>query len=404
MKILSFTTLFPNTAQPAHGVFVANRLRRLVETGEAEVRVVAPVPWFPSAGKWAGQYGRYANVPRTAQVHGMPVMHPRYPVIPKVGMTIAPLLLALSQLPVLKRIIAEGYDFDILDAHYFYPDGVAATLLGKWLGKPVVITGRGTDLNLIPAYALPRRQIQWAAKEAAAMITVCAALKTSLVDLGVASERVSVLRNGVDLDLFRPFDSAADRAAARVQFGMEGFALVSVGQLIERKGNHFTVAALKDLPGVTLYLAGDGPDRAKLLKLAADHGVADRLKLLGLVPHDQLPRLYGAADASVLASSREGWANVLLESMACGTPVVATRIWGTPEVVTTADAGVLMPERSAEGVGVGVRALMANMPDRTATRAHAEQFSWDDTTQGQLKLFRGILDLEAPPALRRQAA
>jgi len=404
MKILSFTTLFPNAAQPAHGVFVANRLRRLVDTGEVEVRVVAPVPWFPFDAKWAGSYGRYAKVPATAQVHGMPVAHPRYPVIPKVGMTIAPLLLALSQLPVLRRIIAEGYDFDILDAHYFYPDGVAATLLGKWLGKPVVITGRGTDLNLIPAYALPRKQIQWAAKEAAAMITVCAALKTSLVDLGVASERVSVLRNGVDLDLFRPFDNEAERAAARAQFGMEGFALVSVGQLIERKGNHFTVAALKDLPGVTLYLAGDGPDRAKLLKLAAENGVADRLKLLGLVPHDQLPRLYGAADASVLSSSREGWANVLLESMACGTPVVATRIWGTPEVVTTPAAGVLMPERSAEGVVAGVRALRTDMPDRAATRIHAEQFSWDDTTQGQLRLFRGILDLEAPLALRDQAA
>jgi teichuronic acid biosynthesis glycosyltransferase TuaC len=392
MKILSFTTLFPNAAQPTHGVFVANRLHRLMETGQAEVRVVAPVPWFPFAGAWAGTYGRYSQVPRQAWCQGLSVLHPRYPVIPKVGMSVAPLLLAMSQLPVLKRVIRAGYDFDILDAHYFYPDGVAATLLGQWLKKPVVITGRGTDLNLIPAHALPRRQIQWAAKHAAGMITVCAALKASLVDLGVASERVSVLRNGVDLDLFQPFESAEARDAARAQFGMRGFALASVGQLIERKGNHLIVEALKDLPSATLYLAGDGPERQKLQKQAAALGVADRVHFLGLVPHDQLPRLYGAADALVLASSREGWANVLLESMACGTPVVATRIWGTPEVVTAPVAGVLMPERSAAGVVSGVQTLMQTMPVRTATRSYAENFSWDDTTRGQLRLFRGILD------------
>jgi len=391
MKILSFTTLFPNAAQPAHGVFVANRLHRLVETGQAEVRVVAPVPWFPFDGAWAGSYGRYRKVPGRSICQGMDVIHPRYPVIPKVGMTVQPLLLALSQIAVLKRVIREGYDFDILDAHYFYPDGVAASLMGRWLNKPVVITGRGTDLNLIPSYILPRRQIQWAAKQAAAMITVCAALKSSLVDLGVASERVSVLRNGVDLDLFRPFTDEQARAEARARFGMDGFALVSVGQLIERKGNHFIIEAMKDLPGVRLYIAGDGPDRQQLLKLAADYGVTDRVHLLGLVPHDQLPQLYGAADALVLASSREGWANVLLEAMACGTPVVATRIWGTPEVVTTPVAGVLMHERSAAGVSQGVQALMRALPLRAATRTYAEQFSWDDTTEGQLRLFRGIV-------------
>jgi len=391
MKILSFTTLFPNAIQPAHGVFVANRLRRLVETGEAEVRVVAPVPWVPPGAWWTARYGRYRDVPGTARRDGLEVIHPRYPVIPKIGMNLAPLLLALSQYSVLAGIIRDGYDFDILDAHYFYPDGVAAALLGRWLNKPVVITGRGTDLNLIPAYSIPRRQIQWAAGRAAAMITVCQALKDSLVDLGVAPERVTVLRNGVDLTLFQPFADADARAVARARYGMTGLALVAVGQLIERKGNHLIVDALKGLPGAHLYLAGDGPERESLKAMATDRGVADRLHLLGLMSHDELPRLYGAADALILASSREGWANVLLEAMACGTPVVATKIWGTPEVVTVPAAGVLMAERSAAGVVSGVQSLIGNLPSRAATRAYAEQFSWDDTTAGQLRLFRGIM-------------
>lgn len=391
MKILSFTTLFPNAAQPIHGVFVENRLRQLAATKAVEVRVVAPVPWFPFKGAWAGSYAKYARAPHREVRHGLDVLHPRYPVIPKIGVSAAPTMLAWSMRPVIARIIREGFDFDALDAHYFYPDGVAAAWLGKWFNKPVVITGRGTDLNYLPKFAVPRRQIQWAASRAAGMITVCQALKDSLVDLGVPDHRVTVLRNGVDLQVFQPFRDERARAVAQRKFGMEqGIALVSVGQLIERKGHHLIVAALPDLPGVTLFIAGDGPDRVKLQNLAHQLGVADRVRLLGVVPHAELPSLYAAADISVLASSREGWANVLLESMACGTPVVASRIWGTPEVVAEPVAGVLMHERSAAGVVAGVKSLLRQMPDRWATRRYAERFSWDATTEGQLQLFQGI--------------
>lgn len=395
MKILSFTTLFPNAAQPIHGVFVENRLRQLAATKAVEVRVVAPVPWFPFKGRWAGSYGKYARAPQKEVRHGLDVLHPRYPVIPKIGVGIAPTLLAWSLRSVIARIIRDGYDFDVLDAHYFYPDGVAAAWLGKWFGKPVVITGRGTDLNFLPKYTVPRRQIQWAAARAAGMITVCQALKDALVDLGVPQQRVTVLRNGVDLQLFRPSRDEWERTAARRKFGMEGLSMVSVGQLIERKGHHLIIAALSDLPGMRLFIAGDGPDRAALKSLAVERGVADRVHLLGVVPHAELPSLYAGADISILASSREGWANVLLESMACGTPVVASRIWGTPEVVADPVAGVLMPERSAAGVAEGVKTLLRQMPDRAATRRYAERFSWDATTDGQLRLFQGIIG-EAP--------
>ena len=396
MRILSFTTLYPNAAQPIHGVFVENRLRQVAASGAAEIKVVAPVPWFPVSSRWAGGYAKYAKVPARERRHGFDVVHPRYPVIPKVGMTIAPALLALSMRGVIADILRGGYDFDLIDAHYFYPDGVAAAALGQWFNKPVVITGRGTDLNHIPQHVLPRMQIQWAARRAAGMITVCQALKDSLVDLGVAAERVTVLRNGVDLQAFRPYATETERGIARAKFGMKGFSLVSVGQLIERKGHYLIIDALRGLPDVSLFIAGDGPDRAKLRILAHEKGVSDRVHLLGAIPHHDLPALYGAADTSVLASSREGWANVLLESMACGTPVVASRIWGTPEVVAEAAAGVLMPARSAEGVVAGVDALRARMPQRAATRSYAERFSWDATTEGQLTLFRRILAQPAP--------
>jgi glycosyltransferase involved in cell wall biosynthesis len=388
MKILTFSTLFPNAIQPYHGVFVENRLRHLLDRCEGiEPHVIAPVPWFPFTGGVFGQYGQYAAVAQQEQRHGLTIDHPRYPVIPKVGMTLAPLLLYASVRQPVQRLIDSGFDFDLIDAHYFYPDGIAAAMLGQRLGKPVIITARGTDLNLIPQYALPRRMIVWAASRAAAMITVCAALKDSLVDLGVDGDRVTVLRNGVDLHMFQP----GDREKIRGELGLNGQTLISVGHLIPRKGHDIVIRALSHLPGVNLLIAGDGPEDANLRTIARDAGVEDRVNFLGRQPHERLPELYRAADALVLASSREGWANVLLEAMACGTPVVASNVWGTPEVVAKPEAGQLMADRTPEALAEAVRVLFADLPDRAATRAYAENFSWDATSDGQRDLFGKVL-------------
>jgi len=158
-----------------------------------------------------------------------------------------------------------------------------------------------------------------------------------------------------------------------------------------RKGHDLIIEALRALPEHTLLIAGDGPERAALEQAAAHHGVTSRVRFLGLVPHDDLPALYGAADALVLASDREGWPNVLLESMACGTPVVATNVWGNPEVVREPAAGQLIPARTSAAIAEGVKKLFAAMPARTETRAYAEGFDWGPTTDGQLRLFDSII-------------
>lgn len=386
-RILVFSTLYPNAAVPQHGVFVENRLRHLLSGGQVTADVVAPSPWFPASNAAFGTYARLAKVPRREIRHGIDVSHPRFLALPKVGMTVAPALLYAGARSALRRLQRQGRDFDLIDAHYFYPDGVAAVLLGREFGKPVCITARGTDLSLIPDHALPRRMIVWAAEKAAGLVTVCQALKDRLVELGVSADRIRVLRNGVDLAQFRPLD----RQTERRRLGVDGTTVVSVGSLIERKGHHLVIEAIKTLPDVTFLIAGEGPERAALEALAKRLQVSGRVRFLGQIPHDQLAGLYSAADVSVLASSREGWANVLLESLACGTPVVATNIWGTPEVIAVPEAGALVPERTAPAIAGALRGLLAALPDRAATRAYAERFSWDATAQGQLDLFREIL-------------
>jgi len=387
IKILTFSSLYPNAAQPTHGIFVENRLRHLLDSGEIEVKVVAPVPWFPSAHPVFGKYGKFATVPRHEIRHGIEVWHPRYWVLPKIGMNIAPLLMARAVKKTVRGIREQGYDFDLIDAHYFYPDGVAACIVANSLGKPFVVTARGTDINLIPRHSLPKRWILWAARKSRAMISVCQALKNEMAAIGIAPDKITALRNGVDLKFFHP----GDREQIRQQLNIAGQTLLSVGYLIERKGHHLVIEALPSLPGVRLYIAGEGEMSARLQRLAAELGVADRVIFLGALDRTSLRRYMVAADALVLASSREGMANVLLESLACGTPVVATPLWGTPEVVAVPEAGVLTRDRSAAGIAEAVNRLFAHYPSRESTRRYAEKFSWDDTTQGQLAIFHRVL-------------
>lgn len=384
ISILTLSTLFPNSLQPSHGIFVETRLRRLVADGKVTARVLAPVPWAPPAG---AEMRKLRAVPDFERRNDLDVDHPRYVVIPKIGMNLTPHLLYRAMRKRLRKMLDAGLKIDLIDAHYFYPDGVAATWLGAEFNLPVVITARGTDINLIPQYARPRRLILEAAQNAAAMITVCQALKDELVGLGAQASRITVLRNGVDLEKFH----VKDRAALRTQFGVSGLVLASVGLLIERKGHHLVIEALKQVPDATLLLAGSGPDRQRLEELAAGLGVKDRVRFLGSVDQKTLCDVYNCADISILASSREGWANVLLESMACGTPVLGSAVWGTPEVIAAPQAGLLLKNRDAESIVAGIHQLRGAMPDRAATRRYAERFDWQSTTDGQIAIFRSIL-------------
>ncbi len=393
MKILTVSTLFPFANNPKHGIFIETRLRQLMQHfPDVEAKVIAPVPYFPLQNEIFGSYAQYAKAPLSETRHGIEVYHPRYLVIPKIGMTLTPTTLAHAIYKQAKKIIDDGYDFDLIDGHYFYPDGVAIAEVAKKLNKPFTVTARGTDINLIPEFTKPRKQIQQVFTQSNHNMAVCEALRQEMIKLGAESNKVTTLRNGVDLKLFSFTDSQHQiELRKELNLPLNKQIIISVGHLIERKGHHFVIETLTQLPDIHLLIAGEGPEENKLKKIAVKNGVNKRVNFLGSLQQADLARYYGASNLLVLASSREGWANVLLEALACGTPVVATNIWGTPEVIQNDKAGVLV-QRDATSIAQGISAVLGKNLSREETRQYAETFSWETTIKMKKQIFSDILN------------
>jgi len=196
-----------------------------------------------------------------------------------------------------------------------------------------------------------------------------------------------VLRNGVDLERFRPLD----RPTIRERLSLAGPVWLAVGNLIELKGVHVTLGALARAPDAVLLIAGEGPEAARLRQLASEWGVEARVRFLGNVAHAQLPEYYNAADVLMLASSREGMPNVVLESLACGTPVVVAPFAGAAELISTPEAGGIADARTAEGMLAAWHELWDRKPTRAATRRFAENLGWGPVVEAQCALYAKVL-------------
>lgn len=398
LRVLTFSSLFPSEARPRHGIFVESRLQHLRRDCGVDARVVAPVPWFPFRGEAFGSYGRFAATPRRAvRATGLQVSYPRYLMLPKVGVALQPDSMARAALADVRALIDGGWQPELIDAHYLYPDGVAAALLAQRLGLPFVMTARGTDVNVIAQQPGPGQRIRDAAARAAAVIAVSQPLKDKLVALGVDRTKIHVLRNGVDTDLFRLEDRAAARAA--LELPADAPIAASVGNLVPEKGQALAIEALRALPDLRLVIVGDGPLRRELAARAEQAGVAARVEFRGVMPQAALSRLYAASDVLLLTSQREGWPNVVLEAMACGTPVVAFDVGAVREMITSELTGRIVAERDAAALAAAVASVLSSPAPRQSIRDHAAQYDWASISRGQWALFLRATGRTVAPAL-----
>lgn len=377
IRLLTFTNLYPSEARPRHGIFVEQRLRRLVETGRVSASVVVPVPHSP----WKTEHA----LPASAERYGIAVHYCNFPAVRGITTLCHPRLMERAARGAVAALRKTG-DFDVIDAHFLYPDGVAAVYLGSRLGLPIVMTARGSDVNVALRELVAGRSIRWAAARAAAIIAVSSALRDAMVMQGLPADRIAVLRNGVDLELFRP----GDTTALRTELGFDGQTLLVVGNLVTEKGVDLVLRGLAELPLARLVVIGSGPEGGSLRALAESLGVAPRVRWIAPVTQPQLVRYYAAADVTVLGSVREGMPNVVLESLACGTPVVATAVGGTPEILTDPVAGRLVLDRSPWALASACRSVLDAPPARSSVRAFGLRFDWKDPIVAQIALLERI--------------
>lgn len=387
LRVLTLTTLYPDATRPGFGGFVERQTRALAAHPDVEVKVVAPYALPPfGIGRFLPHYRDLAGLPAREQWNGVDVLRPSFTTLPLVAGRINPASMAWSLGPVLDGL-RESFPFDVIDAEFFYPDGPPAVALGRRHGVPVSIKARGSDIHLWGAMPASRAKIVAAGQAADGMLAVSGALRDDMVALGLPGERIRVHHTGVDQAMFRP----QDRAAAKAALGVEGPLVVTIGNLIPLKGQALVIDAVASLPGVTLLLAGRGPDHDALAARIAAAGLGDRVKLLGALPHAELPRLLAAADVMALPSEREGLANVWVEALACGTPVVITDVGGAREVVDRPAAGRLVA-RTAEAIAEGIASVLADPPPQAEVAEAAKRFTWERNTEALYAHLKGLVE------------
>jgi teichuronic acid biosynthesis glycosyltransferase TuaC len=380
MNIVTFTNLFPSDRMPRRGIFIQERMRYIASSEDVDVSVVALRPGLPFPGK-----GEQENP--LDDIKAVSVVYQSVPSLPKISNWIDPILWANAAEPAVRAAIAGREHDSLLDAHFLYPDAAAAVILGRRLNIPVVSSARGSDVNVKCENPVMRRWVRWVVEHSAAVITVSQALRDVLESYGSPVAKVQVIRNGVDGQRFRQ----RDKVECRRRFGVDGTVIATVGHLLEDKGQRLTVEVLPKLPGLTLLLVGEGPDEQYLRERAITLGVADRVVFAGQVSHTDMPLVYSAADVTVLMSLREGMPNVVLESLACGTPVVATGVGGIPEVMTVAAAGMIVKDRSTAALHDALNQLLSRKRDPEATAAVAKALDWESVAIQQIALYQQVM-------------
>jgi len=370
LRILTLSTLFSNAATPNFGIFVERQTAELARRPETDVTVLNPVGMPPWPLNRIGQYQALADLPEHEQWRGLNVYRPRFRLIPKVGGGSNPGWIANALLPLIKRL-HEKAPFDVIDAEFFYPDGPAAMRLADALDIPFTIKARGADIHHWGNNPKCRPQILHAAEKASALLAVSEALKRDMVALGMDDDKIAVHYTGLDQDKFRPIS----RAKAKRALGVDGPLLITTGALIKRKNQDLAIRALADIPDAVLMLAGEGKEEQNYRALAKRLGVAERVRFLGSVPHDQLPQLTAAADIAILVSKSEGLANAWVEALACGTPVIISEAGGARELVTNPVAGRIV-DQNVEAIVAAIKAILTEPPEQEMVRSAVDRFSW----------------------------
>lgn len=379
MKILIITNLFPNSQEPTRGIFNKQQFAELAKL--CELKVVAPIPWH-----------RFSKAPDRETIEGIDVYHPRYFMIPKIWHSLYGIFFFISLLGKIKEI-SRDFKFDLIFATWAYPDGFGSFLIAKVLKKPVIIKVHGSDVNIYTKSILRKKMVSCALRNSDKVIAVSNALKQKLVAIGVPAEKIQVIPNGVDTELFKPLDQAECRK--KLGLPLDKKIILYAGNFAQVKGVDILVEAFGEMVrsrvDILLLLVGDGPLETMLRSRVRELGIEGSVIFSRRTTHDSVPCYMNACDVFCLPSRSEGCPNVVLEALACGTPVVATQTGGMPEIIKNGRLGVLVDPENLIALRCGINEALARRWDRDAMRASVAGHSWTDNAKKLFELLETLV-------------
>ncbi|HUI78290.1 MAG TPA: glycosyltransferase [Bryobacteraceae bacterium] len=385
LKILSLSTEYPNPGEPGKGLFVRARLQALAEL--ADLTVIAPVALLDYANP-EGRLLASFTIPKSRSDHGTRVFHVRW-LYPPFGGWLNVFFLYLRLLWPVARL-RSSRAVDLIDAHFAHPEGIAAALLGRTFGIPFMITMRGSELRY-QHQRLKRFWMAWAVRRADRVITVSDGLRALAVELGADPAVVKTVPNGINDRIFYRRDREECRRAHEIP--KDALVVLSAGDLARNKGHHRVIEALRSLvddglPAHLLIAGGvgrSGQYAATLRTRVTELGLEDRVRFVGTAPQNTLAELMSAADVFCLASTSEGWPNVVNEALACGTPVVSTDVGAVRQMLPSVRFGTVVPVNDSPSLAAALRKALTSTWDHAAISRWGRSRSWDQVAKEVLE-------------------
>ena len=387
LNILSLSTVYPSSLDPGLGLFVRDRLAHMARL--ENVKVIAPLPVIDYQLR---RVLRRASIPQSCQEGPLEVLRPSW-LYPPGGTPATPAALFLRLLWPLTRL-HRRFPFDVIDAHFAYPEGVVAALVSRALACPFTITLRGSEP--VFSQSRPRRAcIAWAVRRASHIVAVSRPLADFAMELGASRDRVSIIPNGIDTSTFH----TRDHLVCRAKHGIPADAkvILSAGELIEAKGHHMVIQAIHELAkrGVATQAVvaggvahGGRPYDRELRQLVSGLGLESSVRFAGWVNRESLAELASAADVLCLASYTEGWPNVVHEALACGTPVVASAVGSVPDMIPSERYGLVVPARNQGALTIALGDALQRPWNRSDIATWGQARSWEHVADEVLTVMR----------------
>lgn len=393
MKILIVTEMWP----PHSGTFVVEQIKSLAPFISIVVVVLVPNP--PNWRRYRSRRSPLTEMPEGPQL--MPgfgaqvvIYYLQYHTIPELGKY----LNSIQAYRVLLKFLQQHKSFDFIHAHFAYILGYAAVRAAQQLHLPVVVTAHGSDIN----YYTRRTPTNWAAawptiwglRHATAVTVVCEDLREKILSFNVPAERMTIIPAGVQENIFFP---RGEKKSLRQQLKLseKDTILLFVGNLIPVKGLKFLFRAFKQVcekhSSIKMIIIGGGDLEVSLKKFAHTLGIEPNIIWAGRKTHSEIPFWMSAVDFLVLPSLNEGYPMVVLEALACGTPVIASRVGGIPEILVSPDFGIMVPSCDSEALAQAILNVVSKNWDQTKLVAYARANTWAERAQRFLKVYHNVI-------------